>query len=165
MDIIYRKDKRNIIYATLIDDGITVCFENGAWIESFPYWILGNEELYKIILEEEVKIDKPYQLLNDLHEKYVKEKNDKDYFKKFVLSFIDYVKDDYYKMFHNNKKNLIYSAKELDLHYENCGYYDMFNDYYEDYLNRKEIYPFNLISVIKEEDDYIIVFNKKILEK
>lgn len=164
MMVVYRKDKDGIIYATLEDVGITVCLNNGKWLESFPYWILGNEELYIKIKEEDVLI-KPYKILQELYEKYLADKNDKDSFKTFIINFIDYAKEDYYKKMHNKNSDLKYFAKELDIHYENCGYYEMFDDYYDDYLLRKDIFPFNLIEIIKLDNDYLLILNNNILEK
>ena len=73
---------------------------------------------------------------------------------------MDFAKDDYYKHFHNKRKNLKYSAKELDTHYENAGYYEMIDDYYLEFLKRCK--EFEFIKIIKKKNDYVIKFKKSI---
>ena len=72
--------------------------------------------------------------------------------------------EDYTKKFHNKNQSLNYSALELDTHYENAGYIWMFDEYYQEFLNRKNNGEFDYVEVVKTDDDYSISFNKSILK-
>ena len=83
----------------------------------------------------------------------------------FLEDFKSFAKSDYDGLFHNHDKSLKYSAKELDIHYENAGYVEVLGKYYKEFLKRKANGEFDYIEIVKVKKDYIITFNKSILNQ
>ena len=84
--------------------------------------------------------------------------------KRFIDHFIDFVKEDYKKQYHNKTKSLIYSLKELDIHYEDAGYISFMNNHYQEFLKRKNENEFQEITILKQNKDFIAYFDKKIIK-
>ncbi len=157
----------NNLYAHLDLYSYTLCFNNGIWEEDIPIELYPKDEIRYILKIDAAKIFKdksPYDLLVNKYKEYLKKEEyyKNDSLKRFIDDFILYAIDDYYNHIHNKDDSLRYSAYELDEHYEICGYVSFLNNYYEEYLRRKN--EFNNIIINKLDDDYIIVFNKNILK-
>ena len=74
---------------------------------------------------------------------------------KFINDLYLFVEDDYLSPVHNFNRDLKYSVKELDEHY-NCGYRDLFDAYYKDFLLLKELGHYENITICYDldKDDY-----------
>ena len=74
---------------------------------------------------------------------------------KFIDDLYLFVEDDYLNPVHNFNRDLKYSVKELDEHY-NCGYRDLFDTYYKEFVKLKELgnYGNITISYDSNSDDY-----------
>ena len=83
---------------------------------------------------------------------------DKDFLKKFLNQYKDFAIDDLTHHYHNKNKSLKYFAKELDVHYENCGTVEFLDKYYEEFLKRKANGEFDFVDIIKINNDYIMIF-------
>ena len=75
---------------------------------------------------------------------------------KFINDLLEFVERDYLNQYHNFNRNLKYSVKELDEHY-NCDYRCLFDAYYNDYyvLKSEGNYPNITIIYDVEKDDYL----------
>lgn len=76
---------------------------------------------------------------------------------KFIYDLLIFIEDDYLSPCHNFNRDLKYSVKELDTHY-NSDYRHLFDLYYNDFITFKENGLYDTISIIydSEEDDYFI---------
>jgi hypothetical protein len=74
---------------------------------------------------------------------------------KFINDLYLFVEDDYLSPVHNFNRDLKYSVKELDEHY-NSGYRDLFDAYYKDFILLKELgnYENIVICYDLDKDDY-----------
>ena len=74
---------------------------------------------------------------------------------KFINDLNLFVEDDYLSPVHNFNRDLKYSVKELDEHY-NSGYRDLFDAYYKDFLLLKELGHYENITIYYDldKDDY-----------
>ena len=74
---------------------------------------------------------------------------------KFINDLYLFVEDDYLSPVHNFNRDLKYSVKELDEHY-NCGYRDLFDAYYKDFILLKELGNYENITICYDldKDDY-----------
>ena len=165
---LYMTNKEMLI-ATLVEDNNLVAYhDNGSWYlfeETLEELKLNNT--IEEISEEDVFVITwgvfPHRLFKENGYPIYEEPVEviEDTLKHFLLEFKEYAIDDYTKSFHNKDKSLKYSAIELDEHYD-AGYVSFFEEYYEEYLERKE--EFDFISVEKVENDYLIVFNPSIVD-
>ena len=75
---------------------------------------------------------------------------------KFINDLYLFVEDDYLSPVHNFNRDLKYSVKELDEHY-NCGYRDLFDAYYKDFILLKELGNYENITICYDldKDDYL----------
>ena len=76
---------------------------------------------------------------------------------KFINDLLIFIEDDYLKPTHNFNRDLKYSVKELDEHY-NCGYRDLFDMYYTEFLSLKDKGNYQSVSITYDEvkDDYLV---------
>lgn len=105
-----------------------------------------------------------YQSKNiDVYNKVFKinKEYDKDFLKKFLNNYYNFALEDLTKHYHNKDNSLKYSARELDIHYENNGTYEFIDSNYLLFLKRKEKGEFPFVEIIKLSDDYIMIFKKK----
>lgn len=74
---------------------------------------------------------------------------------KFINDLYLFVEDDYLSPVHNFNRDLKYSVKELDEHY-NSGYRDLFDAYYKDFISLKELGYYENITICYDldKDDY-----------
>ena len=74
---------------------------------------------------------------------------------KFINDLYLFVEDDYLSPVHNFNRDLKYSVKELDEHY-NSGYRDLFDAYYKDFILLKELGNYENITICYDldKDDY-----------
>ena len=74
---------------------------------------------------------------------------------KFINDLYLFVEDDYFSPVHNFNRDLKYSVKELDEHY-NSGYRDLFDAYYKDFILLKELGNYENITICYDldKDDY-----------
>ena len=74
---------------------------------------------------------------------------------KFINDLYLFVEDDYLSPVHNFNRDLKYSVKELDEHY-NSGYLDLFDAYYKDFILLKELGYYENITICYDldKDDY-----------
>ena len=74
---------------------------------------------------------------------------------KFINDLYLFVEDDYLSPVHNFNRDLKYSVKELDEHY-NSGYRDLFDAYYKDFISLKELGNYENITIYYDldKDDY-----------
>ena len=74
---------------------------------------------------------------------------------KFINDLYLFVEDDYLSPVHNFNRDLKYSVKELDEHY-NSGYRDLFDAYYKDFISLKELGHYENITICYDldKDDY-----------
>ena len=161
----YLKEKQ-LLLAVVENENITVFYNDNKW----DFLNLSFEELKKDNKTEDITLAEvaiitfgkyPNELLNNHGYPIYEEESIviTDHLNHFLEQFKSFAIDDYDKLFHNKEKTLIYSAKELDIHYENCGYVSMLDEYYFEFLKRKENNEFQYVDIKKIEDDYIIKFN------
>ena len=76
---------------------------------------------------------------------------------KFINDLLIFVEDDYLEPCHNFNRDLKYSIKEIDEHY-NCAYRDLFDMYYNDFLFLKTNGHYSNINIIYNSaiDDYLL---------
>lgn len=84
-----------------------------------------------------------------------------DTLKNFIEDFYNLSIMHYHEYKLDKEVCLNYSANELDMAYE-CGYYEFLDEYYEEYLRRKD--EFKYVTIIKENCDYIIKFDEALLD-
>ena len=74
---------------------------------------------------------------------------------KFINDLYLFVEDDYLNPVHNFNRDLKYSVKELDEHYNSC-YRDLFDAYYKDFILLKELGNYENITICYDldKDDY-----------
>lgn len=74
---------------------------------------------------------------------------------KFINDLYLFVEDDYLNPVHNFNRDLKYSVKELDEHY-NSGYRDLFDAYYKYFISLKELGHYENITIRYDldKDDY-----------
>ena len=87
---------------------------------------------------------------------------DKDILNNFIERLYDLSKMHYHSYKLDKKICLNYSANELDMAYE-CGYYEFIDEYYEEYLNRKD--EFKFVTIKKENNDFIIKIDEALLKE
>ena len=80
---------------------------------------------------------------------------EKNVIDKFINDLYLFVEDDYLSPVHNFNRDLKYSVKELDEHY-NSGYRDLFDAYYKDFISLKELGYYENITICYDldKDDY-----------
>ena len=162
----------DVLIATLVEDNSVVLYlDHGEWIK-FDKSLSQLKKEHKIVKISDIDAfiimfgcvpHKYFKMLGyQIYEKPIKEV--KDTFLDFMEKFKIFAIEDYTKKFHNKNQSLNYSALELDTHYENAGYIWMFDEYYQEFLNRKNNGEFDYVEVVKTDDDYSISFNKSILK-
>ena len=87
---------------------------------------------------------------------------DKDILNNFIEEFYSLSIMHYHEYKLNKEVCLKYSANELDMAYE-CGYYEFIDEYYEEYLNRKD--EFKFVTIKKENNDFIIKIDEALLKE
>lgn len=168
-NIQYYLDDKGKLYASLKeDDKYLTFFQDNKWDlcnESFEE-VLKKRKLKEIdefdafIIYFGVDVKDFYRKLGfDFKEEILKID---DTLKHFLDNFKSFAIDDYYHCHHNKKRDLRYSLKELDIHYEDAGYISFMNDYYEEYLKRKaELVD---VEILKIKNDYLVKFSEEILK-
>ena len=166
---LYLSNKDLLIVTLKENNDIVAYYENGKW--SFF-----NETLHELSLNNTITeiSDMDVAVItfgvfpNRLFKEngypiYEEEINDNiDTLENFLLRFKDYAIDDYHRLLHNKEKSLKYLATELDIHYENAGYVSFLDDYYDEYLLRKN--EFEFVKIEKIYNDYLIEFNYNIIQ-
>lgn len=158
------------LYVTLENnDNFPAIYKNSEWKfcnVSFNE-IKKNKKLKKISFEESLGYTfglnpKEFYLNNniDVYNKIskVNKEYDQDFLKKFLNEYKEFAIDDLINHFHNKDNSLTYSAKELDVHYENCGTYEFLDEHFSEFLKRKEKGEFDFVDIMKTSDDYIMCF-------
>lgn len=163
--ILYYFSKDNL-YARVEGIDILALYKEGRWT-------VINSTLEELSNYDEISaLDAGYHTLGNLpefiFEKYgcVFEKTyrelETDTLIIFINDFKEFVVDDYEMNHHNQNKDLKYLASELDDHYY-AGYIEFLDDYYDEFIKRKE--EFNYVKIIKLDNDYLIEFDKSILDE
>ena len=165
----YLKEK-HLLIATLVEgEKIVSCYKDGSW----EFLDLSLDELKQDNTVENIDLMDvllmtfgclPTKLYNEkgyeIYEEKVKVNHDP--LDIFMKDFKEFAIDDYFKKLHNKERNLTYSAVELDIHYENSGYVLMLDEYFREFLLRKQNGEFSYVEITKKDNDYIIVFDKNI---
>ena len=167
----YLKEK-HLLIATLVEDESRVsCYKDGEW----EFLNLSLDELKQDNTIENMEMTDvlfmtfgylPIRIFNEIGYEIYEEpvETNMDTLKIFMSHFKEFAIDDYFKKLHNKEKNLTYSAIELDIHYENTGYISFFNEYLNELIARQENGEFSYVKITKNGDDYIIVFDEKIIK-
>ena len=168
----YYIEEADILVSTLEEDSnYSAKLVNNEW----EFWGISLDQLKKEFILSEISFDDafiimfgnfPHRLYKSIGKEIYEEepKPIEDILEHFLDNFKEFAIDDFYKEFHNKNKDLIYSAKEMDIHYENSGHYEMIEKYFEEFIKRKKENEFSFVDIEKTENDFIIKFGKEILE-
>ena len=166
----YLKEKHLLIATLVEDETIVSYYKDGEWCffdltldELKQDNTVENMDLMDVLLMTFGYL--PIRIYNEKGYKIYEEpiETNTDTLKIFMGHFKEFAIDDYFKKLHNKAKNLTYSAVELDIHYENTGYVSFFDEYLNELITRQENGEFSYVEITKKDDDYIIVFDKSII--